>query len=203
MKAVVFEKKIVALWYPNTNAGATVAGVTFGERGPFPKGVTVVSVEDAETEKPDGNFVSGWGEPVLKDGKVTRSQVWTPAPEQTPDDRHAQRLAVGVEWEGGHYPCLKKDRDGINGVIAGFETAGKLFQKWISENGAPTTPEEQQAMVASGAVPPEFRFTQFQWSNGEFLRVGEESAVAIAGKMAIVVSRSFVQLKDEISTLEN
>jgi len=138
----------------------------------------------------------------LKEGKVTRTQVWTPAPEQTPAERHAARLAEGVEWEGKKYPCVKKDRDGINGVIAGFATADKLFEKWIADNGPPTTPEVQQAMVASGAIPPEHRVTEFQWSNGDFLQVNEATAVAIAGRMAIVVSRSFMQLKAE-ATSEN
>jgi len=199
MKAVLFEGDIVKIWL-GENGRATVSGITFGARGPIPKGVSIIDVVDQETEKPDGDFVASWGPPVLGDGKVTRSQIWTPAPDQTPAELHAARLAEGVEWNGKQYPCLKKDRDGINGIIAGFATADRLFKKWISENGPPETAEDQQAMVASGAIPPDHRFTEFQWSNGDFLRMDEEIAVSIAGKMAIVVSRSFMQLRAEATS---
>jgi len=194
MKAVVFKGEILKIWATGVGT-AIVNKITFGSRGPFPDGVKIVDVVDIGTDKPTGDFIDGWGKPVLKDGKVTRTQVWTPAPEKTPIEQHKDRLAHGIEWKGKRYPCLKKDRDGINSVIAGFDTSEKLFQKWIKENGPPTSNQETENMVLSGAVPPAFRSTDFQWSNGEFLTLNESDAVAVAGKMSIAVSRSFSQLK--------
>ena len=195
MKAVIFEEKIVTLW-TNGQGQATVSNNTFGHRGPFPDGVTVVDVEDIETESPEGLHVSSWSEPKLENGKVTRSQVWEPVI-QTAQEKHSGRLAVGIEWKGERYPCLKKDRDGINSVIAGFDTSAKLFTRWIETNGPPQNEDEVTAMVVSGAVPPEARITSFQWSDGQFLTLNEEDALAVAGKMSIVVSRSFKQLELE------
>jgi len=43
MKAVVFKEEIVVLW-EGDHGRATVGGVTFGSRGPFPEGVSVVMV---------------------------------------------------------------------------------------------------------------------------------------------------------------
>ena len=194
MKAVVFEDKIIKLLSGVTNR-ITVDNVTFGIRGPFPKGVSVIDVQDMETEKPEGNYVESWSDPIYADGTAMREQIWVKGLEPTPKEQHASRLNEGIEWEGKQYPCLKKDRDGLNGVIAGFNTADKLFQKWIADNGPPTTPEDTQRMVLTGAIPPDHRFTEFQWSNGDFLTLNEASAIAIAGKMSILVSRSFVQLK--------
>jgi len=196
MKAIIFEDKIVTVW-PSGFGRATISGSRFGHLGPFPEGVSVIDVQDIETKKPEGNYIPSWSDPVYADGSVRREQIWTEGLDPTPEELHNSRLSEGIEWEGKQYPCLKKDRDGLNGVIAGFNTADKLFQKWIVDNGPPTTPEETQRMVLTGAIPPEHRFTEFQWSNGDFLTLDEASAVAIAGKMSILVSKSFIQLKSD------
>lgn len=115
----------------------------------------------------------------------------------TPAEAHHSRLLTGFEYNGAMYPALKEDRDGINAVIAGFRIADQLFNEWIAANGPPETEEATSAMIESGAIPPEFRATQFEWSDGRFTMVNPTTAVEIAGKMSLLVSRSFIQKQAE------
>lgn len=128
---------------------------------------------------------------------------------------HQQRLLNGIIYDGERYPCLKEDRTGIAGVIAGFDINETLFNEFAAKNleGKPEgttiesvlaemTPEQFEAMISSGAVPPQYRKTAFEWSDGNFLVVTPETAKQISGMLSVLVSRSFTQKSAETQALK-
>lgn len=135
------------------------------------------------------------------DEQLTPAQQKAKAIRQADID-HRQRLANGIEYAGKRYPCLADDRDGINAVLASFDLADGLFNAWIAENGPPQTAEETSAMIESGAIPPEYRQTAFEWTDGQFLILTPDTAARVAGIMSLVVSRSFIDKAQRIAEIE-
>ena len=115
---------------------------------------------------------------------------------------HKARLQDGITWKDANYPCFKADRNGITAALNGFQVAEQLFQLWIAENGPPTDEATINAMVSSGAVPPEYRQTEFFWSDGRSIHLTEKETLQISGLITVFTSRSFVIRKAEQAALE-
>ena len=110
----------------------------------------------------------------------------------TADSEHQTRLSAGFPFGGVQCPCLKDDRAGVNGVIAGFQIGTDLYDAYVEANGEPDL-ETKIAIAETGAVAPEFQTTQFNFTTGDWLELTPETAKQLAGIMGVFVSRSFIQ----------